>query len=239
MNTISKIIIPLGLACSVAIGHAQSSFNLTDNDFDNIIGEAQNLNNLGYNANITTSQDVVGGMGASGNRRMANLIYRYEMPTVPSGETFSSGTFFFEVTGLNGTASSPGSLAVYLLDTNPVGTGTDYYRNNGDGGTFAGDPNGDNVLLGIFDFSSGVGEKSITLSGSALALLNELNANGASTIALRFNSETVNFASVDRWTVSSDPSTSGLNLVTVPEPAIGSLLLGTLSVIMLLGRRRH
>jgi hypothetical protein len=221
MRTINKLILCTSLVGAVTLAQAQITFNLTRDNIDQIIGESEATSGfaaVNYRSNVTGSnQRHAGsfGSGAQFQRRIANIVYRFNMPAIPRGEKFVSGTLTFNVISTN---NSPGPLAVYLLDRNPLDF-IEYYRNEGVGGTFKGDPNGGNVLLGTIDLTftdADTGDKKIVLNQDAIALLNKLIATRQSTIAIRFNGENVNFG-FDRWEINPDTGTSSLNLVTARQ----------------------
>ena len=141
------------------------------NSADSIRGRSQALTPT-YIVNSTSGQVGIGGGG--GNRNDFNVVLGFTLPTLPAGETVSSATFDFEITGSREVANNP-ALNVYLLDTeDPDSSGISLFYHG------PSDPSADVAFVGATNLpDSGMNltyaadeqDQSYTLSGDALALL--------------------------------------------------------------------
>ncbi|MES2981797.1 MAG: glycosyl hydrolase family 28-related protein [Verrucomicrobiota bacterium] len=143
---------------------------------DTILGRRQqNANPLGYYVNDNGNTIGVIGSDVSKTRRDLNVVYRYELPTLPIGEIPTAFSFSFQITSLRDHSNNDYQLNVYLLDSNePTVTGTDLFHHGSN------DP--DHAFVGSHFIPSGANTDTITLgapvnvtftidSGAALELL--------------------------------------------------------------------
>ena len=196
---------------------------------DQIIGDAQeNANVPGYYAanNYTT----VGGTGSFSelNRTDSNVVYRYELPTLPAGEIITGLSFTYQINAFRDHSDDDYQLDTYLLDTiDPTTTGTDLY--------YQGPSDASHALVGSHFEASGTDVGSIDLvpnvdvtftleSGEALALLQSFysgNTPVRSEAALRFNldqdySGSLGQSALNRYILNNWAATSGLVILTMP-----------------------
>jgi hypothetical protein len=201
--------------------------NATLTAVDEIIGRSQdtNVNPTGYFTN--TPNGTVGTTGSSGSRTDRNIVYRYSLPTLPTGETVSGLSISFQITALRDQDNNEYRLDVYLLDSaDPTTTGTGLY--------YHGTADSSHAFIGSHFEASGSNVDSIILpepvdvtltidSGPALELLrNYYNGNQPlqTDVALRFNLDQdyggLDGNALNRYVLSNDLSASALTLLSKP-----------------------
>jgi len=203
---------------------------------DGIRGRTQNQTShpTGYFVAVTNS--TVGATGTSGSRNDWNVIYRYQLPTLPVGETITGFTFRFQITGLRDHSGDDYELHAYLLDTEDpesLGLGLFYHGPN--------DPN--HAFVGSHYIDTGTSNDTINLntpvdvtftvdSGDALDLLKSYydgHVPNQAEAAFRFNldqlfvnstSDPLGGMGLNRYVLNNAVATTGFEIESLPGPGI-------------------
>ncbi|WP_158279808.1 glycosyl hydrolase family 28-related protein [Coraliomargarita sinensis] len=193
---------------------------------DEILGRSQdtNLNPLGYY--VDSSNKVVGGTGSNGSRTDSNVVYRYNLPTLPAGEVVSGLSIQFQINAIRDHSGDNYELDVYLLNTaDPTTTGTDLFYHGPDdashafiGSHYESSPHNNSYTL------PDPANVTLTLdSGEALTLLQSYysgNRPNQTEAALRFNLDRdyggLGGSALNRYILEDSASVSGLTIRTMP-----------------------
>ncbi len=200
---------------------------------DAILGRRQeNADPLGYYVDDNGSTVGVTGSDPEKTRRDFNIVYRYELPTLPAGEIPSAFTFSFQITSLRDHSGDDYALDVYLLDTeDPTITEDElFYHGPNDpnhafvGSRFIPAPNNNNFNLPTPD------DVTFTIdSGPALDLLQSYytgNVPNQPVAAFRFNLnqlypvENLTSFAINRYMLNNAVATTGFEIQSIPGPGI-------------------
>jgi hypothetical protein len=191
---------------------------------------------MGYYADSTADDGLVGLTGSSSDqvRRLANVVYGFELPTLGPGETVDGVTLKFNVTAVR----NQHRLDVYLLDTaNPEVTGVDFYFEGDE------DTSPDVEFVGDFFDDASIGgevaideDVSLDLAGSSLARFQSFYGGDhtpeQTEVFFRFNLDSavpIGSSAYYRYKLNTDPSSAEIEIDTIPEPSI--LAIGFISAI--------
>jgi len=194
---------------------------------DTILGRRQDgADPLGYYVNGSNNNNV-GALGASGDRRDLNIVYRYELPELPVGHELSAFTFTFQISGLRDHSGDDYRLDVYLLDTEDATvTGDDFF--------YHGPNDPEHAYLGGYLFDTGGNNDSISLnppleisftidSGAALELLESFydgNTPIQDVAAFRFNlnhmSSGLGGSNLNRYLLNNDVAATAFKIESLP-----------------------
>ncbi len=196
---------------------------------DAILGRRQeSADPLGYYVDDNGSTVGVTGSNETKTRRDLNVVYRYELPTLPVGEIPSAFTFSFQIASLRDHSGDDYALDVYLLDSeDPTTTGDDlFYHGPNDpehalvGSHFIPTPNNNNFVL------SPPVDLTFTIdSGPALDLLQSFytgNVPNQTSAAFRFNldqlypvADLTSF-SINRYMLNNAVAADGFEIQSLP-----------------------
>ena len=180
-----------------------------------------------------SSNSTVGGTGGEPNRTDWNVIYRYQLPVLPVGQTVSGFLLRFQITGLRDHDNKDYQLHAYLLDTDDpasIGTGLFYHGPNDAAHAFVGShfvPSGTNTNTITLDTPVDV---TIPIdSGPALALLQSFYDGHQPTqneVAFRFNldqlfpNNSLTGNALNRYILNNAVATTGFVIESIPGPGI-------------------
>ncbi|HSP42374.1 MAG TPA: glycosyl hydrolase family 28-related protein [Luteolibacter sp.] len=199
---------------------------------DGIVGRSQiNAPAPGYYVGDNGTTVGCTGSDVEKNREDRNVIYRYALPTLPTGETPTAFTFSFQITALRDHDNKDFQLHAYLLDVpDPTITGADLFYHG---------PNDINhAFVGSHFEFSGANTGSIILpspvdvtftidSGAALTLLQSYytgNVPNRTEAALRFNldqlfpNDALTGNALNRYLLNH--AANGLQIQSIPGPGI-------------------
>ena len=211
-----------------------------------IVGIDQNSGSsypgTGYYTSVDYSPDLVGASGASGSREHYNQVKFFTLPTLGAGEIITGASLIYTVTAVrDDTTDNNVTLHSYVMDTvNPTGTGTTFFEQDAT-------PAADVYAVGAYFYNpSGTAEVDIdpdavvtnVVAGDALAYLLGLYSGSTpsqSTVWFRFNIDSNQGTTLDRYRVQTGTAT--LELTVIPEPASAATLLLGVALAAAIRRR--